>query len=92
MINIIAKKQSQIFKWYDIGTVNDYKCIHIKIILPDVTSYVMALKNKKEWYVGLFFFLERVKKNVMEHAVHWTTLSKSKLHKWYLKNWLFKSS
>lgn len=27
-----------------------------------MTSYVMALKNKKDWYVGLFFFLERVKK------------------------------
>lgn len=36
--------------------------IHIKIILPNVTSYVMALKTKKVWYVKLIFFLERVKK------------------------------
>lgn len=52
------------------STVNDYKCIHVKIILPDVTSYVMALKTKKNDMSDYFFFLERVKKNVMEHAVH----------------------
>lgn len=59
MINIIAKKQSEIFKWYDIGTVNDYKCIHIKIILPDVTSYVMALKTKKNDMSDYFFFFRK---------------------------------
>lgn len=38
--------------------------IHIKIILPNVTSYVMALKTKKVWYVRLIFF--RVKKKCDE--------------------------
>lgn len=59
MIKIIAKQIIWNFKWYDIGTVNDYKCIHVKIILPDVTSYVMALKTKKNDMSDYFFFFRK---------------------------------
>lgn len=43
----------------DIGKVNDYKCIHIRIILPNVTSYVMASKTKKYDMSGCFFFYRK---------------------------------
>lgn len=67
--------------------------IHIKIILPNVTSYVMALKTKKVWYVRLIFCLERVKKKCdgVCSTLNLKLRVEQKLQKWY-KNWLFKSS
>lgn len=59
MIKIIVKKIIWNFKWYDIGIVNDYKCIYVKIIFFDVISYVMVLKIKKNDMLDYFFFFRK---------------------------------